>query len=453
MHRPPILLQQESEIRNVEKNESYSRKLAPGNERISNLVFDIVVRGRHYNPHRSYIHVPRRRGTGALFAWLALGLFITRALAFQAQSASPGRPPDDHTPRLIPRTSAEREQRFLTQHRIILNVHVADAAGMLSRDLGQADFTIYDNDQPRNLVSFRSVEGSAAQAHVIVVLDAVNSFTKRFRYSVKEFEKYLQDGNEPLPISVSIGVFSEAHIDLGPSSRDREALLADLRSRTSNLRATGCLSVPEHAEKIGVPALMPGAGAHATSSAMLRCLNERFVSSVNAVSFLAKEQVDIPGRAIVIWLGPGWPLLTNHEFSPDPPELKQNFFDQLVGVSTELREGQVTLDAVASPDQSDPNTGNARDFDFFDGVAKGDQARAGNLGLHALAHQTGGIILTDERDVAGQLKQCVADAESYYVLTFDTPAAPAFGEYHALDVKVDKPGLNVRTNTLYYAEQ
>ena len=53
---------------------------------------------------------------------------------------------------------------------------------------------------------------------------------------------------------------------------------------------------------------------------------------------------------ILIWIGPGWPLLTNHEFTPDPPQLKENFFEQLVGVSMALREAQVTLDAIASPE-------------------------------------------------------------------------------------------------------
>ena len=401
--------------------------------------------------------MPMRRTTGALSICLALGLPAVQMLAFearafQAQSAGPALPADN--PRLIPRTSAEREQRYLAQHRIILNVHVANASGDSYRDLAQADFTLYDNDLPRNLVSFRSVEGNAAQAHVILVLDAVNNSTKQIRYFEKEIEKYLAAGKDPLPLAMSIGVFVDAHISFTPSLRDRDALLTEFRGRTANLHAYGCNSIPDHDENLNMSGIMKGIGTRATSSASLACLNERFVSSISALRFLAKDQVDIPGRAIVIWMGPGWPLLTNKEFEPDPPRLKQNFFDQLVEVSTALREGQVTIEAVASPDQADiPGMIHAHDFDFFDGVSSADQVRAGNLGLHALVHQTGGNILTDERDVAGQLGQCIADAESYYVLSFDSPAASAFGEYHVLGIKVDKPGLDVRTNTLYYAEQ
>lgn len=377
-----------------------------------------------------------------------------RAIPLQAQSAAPAQPPGDSAPHLVPRTAEQRRQRYAALHRIILNVHIADPGGNPYPDLTQADFTVYDNNQPRNLVSFRSVEGSAAQAHILLVLDTVNTFTKQIRYSAKEIEKYLTALDGPLPVPVSIGIFADAHIDFGPASRDRGALLADLKSRTANLHATGCTTRPEHEEKVDLNGLAKGASMQAKSAATLTCLNERFVSSINALQSLARDQFNIPGRAILIWIGPGWPLLTNKGFAPDSPQLKQNFFDQLVALSMQLREGQVTIEAVASPDQPrDPDTIDARDFDFFEGVVDPDQARAGNLGLHALAHQTGGKILTDEKDIAAQLAQCVADAQSYYVLAFDSPAAATFGEFHALGVKIDKPGLSVRTNTMYYGEQ
>ena len=147
-------------------------------------------------------------------------------------------------------------------------------------------------------------------------------------------------------------------------------------------------------------------------------------------------------------------MLTDKAFTPDPPELKRNFFDRLVSLSTTLREAQVTIDAVGSPDESiNPQTPDIHDYKFFDGISNPDQVSAAHMGLHPLAHQTGGRILEETKDVAGQIRQCIADAESYYVLTFDAPPAADFGEYHALAVKVDKSGLNVRTNTLYYAEQ
>jgi len=402
--------------------------------------------------------VPRWRWTDALLVGVALSWATPHAWAFQTPPAAPAASADGHTPRLIPRTPAEREQRFLTQHRIILNVHVSDASGKPYHALNQGDFTVYDNAQARNLVTFRSIEGGAGGAHVILVLDAVNNFTKQVHNFEKEVERYLKEGDEPLPLPVSIGIFSGYsgyRIDAGEPSRDRSALLAELKSRAADLRATGCITQQNRPANMIGPYTAGALGSVRNYSPQeLTCKNDRFVQSVSALSEFARKEVDVPGRVILVWLGPGWPMLTEKGFTPDPPELKRNFFERLVSLSTALREAQVTVDAVDSPDESiDPQTPGIHDYEFFDGISSEDQVSAAHMGLHPLAHQTGGEIFAETRDVAGQIRECMADAESYYVLTFDSPPAADFGEYHALAVKVDKPGLDVRTNTLYYAEQ
>ncbi len=390
----------------------------------------------------------------AWLAWVALTLAAMHALALQAPSTSPAAP-DERTPRLIPRTPAEREQRFVAQHRVSLNVRVADGSGKPVTELNQSDFSVYDNDKLRKLVSFRSVGGAAGGSHIILVIDAVNNFSKQVRTYAKEIERYLKEGNGPLAYPVALGVFSSIGIEVSQSWRDRALLLHELRAKAEDLRAGGCITQQDHGNATAAAYTLGGMGGTRTESQQeLICKNERFVKSINALSELARKQMDVPGRVIVIWLGPGWPMLTDKAFTPDPPDLKRSFFSQLVTLSMSLREAQVTLDAVGSPDESiNPQTPNVRDSEFFGGVYGADQVSAANFGLHVLAHQTGGRILTDTKDIASQISTCVADGESYYVLTFDSPPAAGFGEYHSLAVKVNKPGLDVRTSTLYYAEQ
>jgi VWFA-related protein len=402
---------------------------------------------------REVPRVPRMTRLGACLVCTAVWLAATQAEFLLAQTSAPSSRPQENRPKLIPRSHEEREQRFVTQHRIILNVHVSDAAGKPYMELEQNDFALYDNEQERKIVSFRPIRAgtTAAADHVIVVLDTVNNFTRPLHYFEREIEKYLTQEKGPLPLPVAVGVFSGSHISVGEASRDREALITELKEKDADLHATGCITEQDHEERIETPGLPRGAGARAESATMLTCLNNRFVSSINALRQLAMDQVDQPGRVILIWIGPGWPLLTNRSFAPDPPALKESFFAQLVGVSIALREAQVTLDAIASPDDLSPNMPGAEAF--LEGISNEDQIRAGNLGLHALAHQTGGHIETDSRDIAGQISRCIVDAESYYALSFDSPPAAAFGEYHTLAVKVNKPGLDVRTNTVYYAEQ
>ena len=395
----------------------------------------------------------RLSSIGVLLAYVVLDL----VLPLPAQQARPANS-DVHAeniPRLIPRTRAEREQRFVAQHRVILNVRVADASGAPQTGLTQSDFSLYDNDELRPLVSFRAVNGNSGAAHIILVIDAVNNYTKQLRYFTKEIEKFLKMESGPLPVPLAIGVFSGYSIEVGSSSRDRDALLSELASRTANIRASGCIAQGEQSARMNAPFSPGGMGsARAESPQELTCKNDRFVYSINALSQLARKEVDVPGRLVLIWLGQGWPMLTDRAFAPDPPDLKENFFVQLVSLSMQLREAQITVDAVGSPDDSiNPETPNVRDTVFFGGVTDADQVSAAHFGLHVFAHQTGGKIVRELKDVAGQLGACMAEAESYYVLSFDPPPAANFGEYHSLAVRVNQPGLDVSTNSLYYAEQ
>ena len=54
--------------------------------------------------------------------------------------------------------------------------------------------------------------------------------------------------------------------------------------------------------------------------------------------------------------------------------------------------------------------------------------------------------------MAAEIATCVADANTYYVLALDGLAGDGPNEYHALEVKLDKPGLTARTRSGYYAQ-
>lgn len=382
------------------------------------------------------------------------------ALSLPAQQAAPPAPsphqPANQSPRLIPRTGADRELRYQADHSVVLNVRVADASGKPATELKQADFTLLDDQQRRNIVSFRSVEGGSATApvHIVLVLDTVNNPTRRLGYFRKEIEKYLKQDEGILPYPISIVLFSDSGTATGRPSRDRDALLAELRN-LGDLHQTGCTVHPDRGNS--ALADLPGSTGkfpEIDPTGPLNCLNQRFILSISALNRLALRLMNVPGRVILIWMGPGWPLLSDPHFSPDTPAVKRSFFDNFVQVSTALREAQVTLDAISSPDSfPDDEPRNMLGNASLNGVPDESQATAASLALQAIANQSGGQVLADARDIAGEIAACVADAASYYVLSFVSPPAAGYGEYHSLQVKVDKPELKVRTNTLYYAEQ
>jgi VWFA-related protein len=89
---------------------------------------------------------------------------------------------------------------------------------------------------------------------------------------------------------------------------------------------------------------------------------------------------------------------------------------------------------------------------FLKGVKEPSQVLPANLALQVLAIQSGGLALNFNNDVASLLRQCLADTQAYYQISFDPPAASKSNEYHQLEIKVAKPGLIARTREGYYAQ-
>ena len=61
-------------------------------------------------------------------------------------------------------------------------------------------------------------------------------------------------------------------------------------------------------------------------------------------------------------------------------------------------------------------------------------------------------MLNESNDVAADLSSCIRDADRYYILTFDMMPTTAPHEFHPVEVRVNRPDLQVRTLTAYYAE-
>lgn len=82
-----------------------------------------------------------------------------------------------------------------------------------------------------------------------------------------------------------------------------------------------------------------------------------------------------------------------------------------------------------------------------------NQVRPGDLALPVLAIHSGGRVLDTPGDLSDQIAGCIAEAPTYYTLTFDPPPAKHVDEYHEIALRVvDKPQLKARTSTGYYAQ-
>ena len=179
---------------------------------------------------------------------------------------------------------------------------------------------------------------------------------------------------------------------------------------------------------------------------------ERLDLAMNTLGgLIARERKD-PGRKLLIWMSPGWPLLTMPGMNISTKE-QRFIFSTIVALSWELRESRITLYSVDPLGLSDVLSTRTRLWEgYVKGVPSSNKAEGVNLALQVLATQSGGRALNSSNDVAGLIASCLLDAKAYYTLSFDAPPADHSNEYHSIEIKVDKPDLKARTRTGYYAQ-
>jgi VWFA-related protein len=172
--------------------------------------------------------------------------------------------------------------------------------------------------------------------------------------------------------------------------------------------------------------------------------------SINALRTLAAREAGQPGRTVVLWVSPGWPLLSGPRIDLDNKQQQQIFAD-VVDLSTLLREARVTLYAI---DPIGANESVERTFyyeSYLKGVSKPSQVDIGDLSLQVLATQSGGLVV-NSNDTAALLQRCFADLDNYYEISFEPPPAENPNVYHHLEITIDKPGQVARTRDGYYAQ-
>jgi VWFA-related protein len=316
--------------------------------------------------------------------------------------------------------------------RIALDVVVTDKSGKPVPGLQQQDFTLLDNKQPQKIVSFHAVEGGSSTTdppvEAILLVDEANASVINLATEREQIAKFLRQDNGKLPRPVSMAYLTDSGISIGKaSSRDGNALITDLNQKEPALHTI-------------------------TRSQGFYGAADRQQLSLNALKQLLNYETARPGRKLVIWISPGWPLLTGPDVELTPKN-QQWVFNTIVGLSDGLRQARITLYQIDPLGMADAGEWRTSYYEeFVKGVKNANQVQIGNLALQVLAVQTGGRALNSSNDVAGEIARCATDADAFYVLTFDGLAGDGPNEYHALEVKIGKPGLTVRTRSGYYAQ-
>jgi len=312
---------------------------------------------------------------------------------------------------------------------ITVNVVVTDKSGQPVSGLQENDFTLLDNKRPQKLTSFRAVAGPSSDIPIklILVVDEVNDTFVNVANERTYVGKFLQANNGKLALPTSLVFFSDSGATIGrETTQDGDALFAELNSDKNSLRTIGRAQ-----------------GAYGAG--------DRLQLSMRALQGLIQVEEAQPGRKLVVWISPGWPLLAN-PLDTLTERTRQQIYSNVVTLSSHLREAGITLYNV-NPLGAGDTRGVFTYEEYLKGVNKPNQVQFGNLGLQVLAQQSGGLVLLSSNDIAGEIAKCISDAKAYYVISFAGAPPDEKNNYHALGVKIDKPGLAARTRTGYYAQE
>ncbi len=311
--------------------------------------------------------------------------------------------------------------------RIFLDVVVTEKSGPPLAGLQEDDFTLIDNKDPQAIASFKAVSARETNQSVILVMDAVNTGIRELIFARTEVGKFLRADEGHLAYPTGIATLTDKGIQIEESfTTDGNALGAALDRNAVGLR-----------------------GADLARSGAANGEAERVGLSVQALDRIVRSAARLPGRKLMIWLSPGWPIIAGAQL--DSKQQRQ-IFNQLVLISTDLLKAHVTLYSVNPLGTSDTPFGDSYYKQFLKGVSKPNQVQFGNLALQVLAVQTGGLALPPSNDIARMVRECVNASAPYYEISFDAPPSKGAGEYHRLEIKLAKAGLIARTLQGYYAQ-
>lgn len=320
-----------------------------------------------------------------------------------------------------------------------LDVVVTDQQGRSIAGLGEKDLALLDDGQRRDIVSFQAFDDAAntpdPPVEIILVIDEVDLPAVLLGSVEQAAQKFLLQNGGHLARPVRIyrisneGLFASAQPSTDGHGLAKEVLE---RSEPRRIWLSRELATPFPWDPYGSTPLTERASNFNNEWAELPY-------PLIALGSIAIEERRSPERKLMFWFGSGWPI---------GQKRWQHLFDTVTELSTRLREARIGLwvdDFWRKPDEETFPYEN-----FVVGVPIEKSLRFENLALQVLAVQSGGGVLKGEGDAADLISQQVAQADTFYTVTFDPHRTGVVDEYHDLKVEVARSGLVAQTRTGYY---
>jgi len=166
-------------------------------------------------------------------------------------------------------------------------------------------------------------------------------------------------------------------------------------------------------------------------------MQDRSLSTLQAMSELARYMGGLPGRKNLLWFSASFSARPNRSTVSDELDKTTALFAKSqVAVYPIVASGLIALPPARLE------------------VARGllDKVDAAEITMERIAEDTGGKVFANSNDLAGAAEQAVNDGSNYYTLTYSPTNRDWKGEFRKVEVKLAQAGCTLAYRRGYYAE-
>jgi VWFA-related protein len=348
---------------------------------------------------------------------------------------------------------------------VIVDVVATDAKGQPVKDLEAKDFSAFENGKQQKISDFafhhpgqtRTVARQQLPPHVVsntpqfqpgsmnvILFDSVNGDFSEHAYAKDELVKFLSSSDLGQPLAI-FALESQLKL-LHDFSIDAPELKASVARYKPPVHSAMTESIESRASAFS------NEGNFHTSERDIE-------TTLNQLNALAKILKGYPGRKNLIWLSESFPLnlfpetsLRNSIMGPDLKSAEgsgsggastmenlqtslpsRNYAALVKKVSDALMDAQVAVYPVDA------------------GALGRDSHMTAQHTMNDMAAWTGGEAFINRNDLAVSMRTSIDDGSTYYTLEYYPDNKKWDGQFRAIQIKADRPGVKLRYRLGYYA--
>lgn len=399
---------------------------------------------------------------------------------------------------------------------VLVDAVVTDKSGQRITDLKKDDFTVLENGKPQKVSAFsfevpetpspkpalppnvytnRPEYGMPKGPLTILLLDGLNTALADQGYARSQMLKYLGTQLQPgQPVAVytlagslrllqdftgDVGLLKAAVEHFNPQE-SIEMQIENVAAVIPSLRLTGDPGLGGREQVYNLRLLFSHISEFMSEQTKL-AIQDRAYRTDAALRLVARRMAGYPGRKNLLWVSGGFPIditsvvvqkttdvdvLAQASTMATPQvRVEQSYEDLLRQLAAELTDAQLSVYSVDArglvgstlADASRQGTNAAgmlqMGAEYGANVARANSAiQANQQTLQTLSLESGGLFFRNDNDVAGAVATSVADGSAYYMLGYVPDSRDWDGKFRKIQVKVNRPGCELRYRVGYYAK-